>query len=321
MNSAPFFIVGSGRSGSTLLRMILASHSRLAIPPETRFLEPLVNQLPVHRPLSPEELAQAVGVITSNYRWPDMQMDVDEFQKAVSALDRPYLSRVAEVIYQHHMAKEGKQRWGDKTPCYIRIIPQLAQLFPGCRFIHMLRDGRDVAKSFQTTGWYGPWLHDNAAEWTEALDYEERWVGSHLAAEMLQVRYEELVRRPDETVRRICAFLDETFEPQMLSWQDHVPRLVPAREMSIHKKLTRSPDAADAERWRREMSTREVFVCEAFVGRHLARSGYGRKFANAAWEPAFALSRWYCRRVLPVVGFPKKKLWEWRQWRKHDGEL
>ena len=251
--------------------MILASHSRLAIPPETRFLEPLVNRLPIHRPLSPEELEEAVGVITSNYRWPDMQMDTGEFQEAVSALDRPYLYQVAELIYRRHMSQEGKQRWGDKTPCYIRIIPQLAELFPGARFIHMLRDGRDVAKSFQATGWYGPWLHDNTAEWTEALDFEERMAGSHLAAEMLQVRYEELVTQPEETVRRICAFLDEAFEPGMLTWQNHVTRLVPEREMSIHKKLIRSLDAADAERWRREMSTREVFVCEAFMGRHLAR--------------------------------------------------
>lgn len=308
MNSAPFFIVGSGRSGSTLLRMILASHSRLAIPPETWFLQPLVKQLPIHRPLGSEELAEAMRVITSHYCWPDMHMDVGQFRKAASALDRPYLSQVVEVIYRQHMAREGKQRWGDKTPCYIGIIPQLARMFPGARFIHLLRDGRDVAKSFQATGWYGPWLHDNTAEWAEALDYEERWGCSPLAAEMLQVRYEELVKQPEETVRRICAFLDEAFEPQMLSWQDNVARLVPEREIRFHKKLTRRPNAADAERWQREMSAREVFVCEAFMGRHLARSGYGRKFANAAWGPAFALSRWYCRRVLPVVGFPIRVL-------------
>jgi hypothetical protein len=320
MNSTPFFIIGSGRSGSTLLRMILASHSRLAIPAETWFLEPLVKQLPIHRPLGPEELAEAVRVITSHYRWPDMHMDVGEFRKAASALDRPFLSQVVEVIYRHHMSQEGKQRWGDKTPGYFRIIPQLAQIFPGARFIHLLRDGRDVARSFQATGWYGPWLHDNAAEWTEALDYEERWGGSHLAGEMLRVRYEKLVRQPEETVRRICAFLDERFEPDMLSWQDHVDRLVPEREMSIHRKLTRTPNAADAERWRREMSTREVFVCEAFMGRHLARSGYECKFESAAWGPAFAVSRWYCRRMLPVVGFPLKKLWERREWRKREYE-
>jgi hypothetical protein len=320
MNSAPFFIVGSGRSGSTLLRMILSSHSRLAIPAETWFLLPLVKQLPFHRPLGPEELAEAMRVITSHYRWPDMHIDIGEFRGAASALDRPYLSQVVEVIYRHHMAGEGKQRWGDKTPGYFRIIPQLLQMFPGARFIHLLRDGRDVAKSFQATGWYGPWLHDNTAEWTDALDYDEQWGCSHLAAEILQVRYEELVRQPEETVRRICAFLDEAFEVQMLSWQDHVVRLVPEREIPTHNKLTRRIDAADVERWRRGMSTREVFVCEAFMGRHLGRCGYEREFENAAWGPAFALSRWYCRRLLPVVGFPIKKLWERGAWRNREYE-
>lgn len=316
MNSAPFFIVGSGRSGSTLLRMILATHSRLAIPPETWFLRPLIGQLPIDRPLCSDEVTKAVRITTSHYRWPDMKMDASEFLNSANALGRPYLGQVVEVIHRRYMATEGKQRWGDKTPGYIEILPQLAQMFPGARFIHLLRDGRDVTKSFQSTGWYGPWLHDNTAEWTDALDYEERWSRSPLSDRILQVRYEELVQRTEATVRQICAFLDEAFEPPMLSWEDNVAHLVPEREMPIHRKLTRRPDTADANRWQREMSKRELFVCEAFMGRHLARTGYECRFASSLWGPAFALSRWYCRRLLPVVGFPIRKLWERREWRK-----
>jgi hypothetical protein len=243
-------------------------------------------------------------------------MGVAHEPAGANALKHPYLSQMIELIHQRHMAREGKQRWGDKTPGYIEILPQLAQMFHGARFIHLLRDGRDVAKSFQAAGWYGPWLHDNTAEWTKALDSDEVWSHSPLSDAILQVRYEELVQQTEASVRRICAFLYEAFEPQMLSWQANVTQLVPEREMPIHQKLTRRPDTADVNRWRREMSPREIFVCEAFMARHLARVGYERKFASAMWAPAFALSRWYCRRVLPVVGFPLKKLWERREWRK-----
>jgi Sulfotransferase family len=188
MTSAPFFIVGSGRSGSTLLRVIIASHSQIAIPPETWFLLPLIDQLPIDRPLDPEEVTAAARIITGHYRWPDMKMEAGEFLNALNALDRPSLAQVVEVIYRRHMASEGKKRWGDKTPGYIEIIPQLAQVFPGARFIHLLRDGRDVAKSFQATSWNGYWLHDNTVEWTRSLDYDERWSRSPLADHILRAR-------------------------------------------------------------------------------------------------------------------------------------
>ncbi len=65
-----FFIVGSGRSGSTLLRMMLCAHSRLTIPPETWFLLPLVERFSIDRTLDAAEIESAVSTITQDYRWP-----------------------------------------------------------------------------------------------------------------------------------------------------------------------------------------------------------------------------------------------------------
>lgn len=160
--TAPFFIVGSGRCGSTLLRMMLASHSRLSIPPETWFLiPPLVKRFSIDRPLNAAEIESAVSVITGDYRWPDMKIDAQEFRHAVGQLAQPRVRDLAEVVYRWHVQTEGKARWGDKTPVYIEILPELASMFPGSRFIHLVRDGRDVAKSFKATGWDsgGRWLH------------------------------------------------------------------------------------------------------------------------------------------------------------------
>ena len=301
---APFFIVGSGRSGSTLLRMILASHSRIAIPPETWFVRLVVKQFPLDRGLSPAELDRALEIITSHYRWPDMDVNTDEYLAEVRALDRPHIRQVVESIYRRHLDEAGKSRWGDKTPGYIEVIPQLAKVFPGAKFIHLVRDGRDVVRSFRATGWYGPWLHSNAAEWLESLEYDEQWSRSPLAGCILTVRYEDLVLKTEECVQGICAFLGEEFEPQMLLWQTNVDRLVPSRELVIHEKLKNTPKASDVGRWKHDMSSREIFVCESFMGHHLARAGYERKFKSAFWAPVFAATRWYCRRVLPVVSLP-----------------
>jgi hypothetical protein len=88
--------------------------------------------------------------------------------------------------------------------------------------------------------------------------------------------------------------------------------------MLIREKLGRRPSVDDIGRRRREMSARRVFVSEGLVGRHRARTGYARKFPAPAWRPAFALSRRYCPRPLPVLAFPAKKLWQRRRWRRQD---
>jgi len=299
--NAAFFIVGSGRSGSTLLRMMLCSHSRLAIPPETWYLLTLLQRLDIDRPLSAAELEVAVATITAEYRWPDQKLEAQEFRRRLSQLTTPYLRDVVEVVYHWHMEAEGKARWGDKTPIYVEIVPQLARMFPDSRFIHLVRDGRDVAKSHQTAGWYGPWLHDNTREWTRALECHRRWADSELRERILQVHYEDLVLDTEGTLRRICHFLGEKFEPAMLSWQKKVDEQVPERERHIHVKLKRRIDTEGVARWKSEMSAREVLVAEAFMGEHLTYAGYERAYRSPLWTPAFAVTRLYCRTVLPAV--------------------
>lgn len=304
--AAPFFIVGSGRSGTTLLRMMLCSHSRISIPPETWYLIPLLERFSIDRPLTAAEIESAASIITSHYRWPDLKLDAQEFRRELSRLTEPDLRDVAEIVHRWHMRVEGKARWGDKTPVYVGILPELAMMFPGSRFIFLVRDGRDVAKSFQAAQWVSRWLHQNTREWIGALECEQRWTDSQLRQRILQIRYEDLVLETEATLRQVCHFIGEEFEPQMLAWQGHVDERIPARESGIHRKLKLRIDPKGVSRWKREMSAREIFVCEAFMGAHLTRMGYERRYRSALWAPAFALTRLYCRLVLPLVDLQGK---------------
>jgi hypothetical protein len=273
------------------------------IPPETWYLLSLIRQLgPKLQPLSPEEVARATQIMTSHYRWPDMNVDADEFRRESAKLENPLLRDIVEIVYRKHLARAGKLRWGDKTPGYIEVLPQLAEMFSGSLFIHLHRDGRDVTKSFQERRWYGRWLHDNAWEWCEMMEYNERWSRSKLRDRILQVRYADLVLETERTVRNICGFLGEQFEPQMLSWQGNLAELIPSRELPIHRKLMQMPQPADVSRWKREMPAREVLICEAFMHRHLEKLGYQLNYRNRAWLPVFMLTRFYCRWMLPILG-------------------
>jgi hypothetical protein len=303
---APFFIVGSGRSGSTLLRLMLASHSRIAIPKETWYLIELVEQFPCDRLLQESEIAEAIAVMINHYRWPDMGLDAAEMRRRVANMSGVRLRNLVEVVYRWHMEVEGKSRWGDKTPPYIEIVPALATLFGDAKFIHLIRDGRDVAKSFQKQGWYGPWMHGYTSEWLRAVELDIKLGMTPLNERILRVRYEDLVLHPEATLREICTFIDERFEDQMLLWQGQVNNAIPDREKKFHSGLNRDISPTDAGRWKREMTPREIFVAEALIGTQLSHFGYELRYRSKLWRPLLAVTRIYCRKVLPVVGLPRK---------------
>jgi hypothetical protein len=303
---APFFIVGSSRSGSTLLRLMLTSHSRIAIPSETWYLTPLVEKFPCDRALQENEITDAVAVMTNHYTWPDMRLDAAELRRRVADLSGVRLRDLVEIVYRAHMEVAGKSRWGDKTPAYIEIVPPLAAMFDDAKFIHLIRDGRDVAKSFQRQGWHGPWMQGYTREWMRAAELDIKLGKTPLNERILRVLYEDLVLHPEATLRRICAFIDAGFEAQMLQWHDKVAEAIPVREMIHHSSLGRQMSASDVSRWKREMTSREVFVAEALIGTHLSHFGYERRYRGKLWSPLLALMRIFCRTVLPVVGLQRR---------------
>ena len=305
-SAAPFFIVGSGRSGSTLLRLMLASHSRISIPKETWFLSALVEEFPCDRLLQESEIGRAIAVMTNHDRWPDMGLDAAEVRRRVANLSGVRLRGLVEIVYRWHLEVEGKSRWGDKTPPYIEIVPSLAAMFGDAKFIHLIRDGRDVAKSFQRQGWNGPWMHGYTREWLRAVELDMRLSKTPLNERILRVRYEDLVLHPEATLRRICAFIDERFEDQMLLWQGNLSDAIPDREKKFHSGLSRNLNPLDTGRWKREMTSREIFVAEALIGTQLSHFGYERRYRSQLWSPILAVTRIYCRTVLPVVGLQRK---------------
>lgn len=303
---APFFIVGSSRSGSTLLRLMLASHSRIAIPSETWYLTALVEQFPFDRLLQENEITSAISVMTNHYTWPDMGLDAAEVRSRAANLSGVRLRDLAEIVYRWHMEAAGKSRWGDKTPAYIEIVPALAAMFGDAKFIHLIRDGRDVAKSFQRQGWHGPWMHGYTREWSRAVELDMKLSKTLLNKRILRVLYEDLVLHPEATLRRICAFIDERFEDQMLQWTGKMDNAIPVREKRLHPSLGRDMNPSDVSRWKQEMTSREIFVAEALIGTQLSHFGYERRYRSKLWSPLLAVTRIYCRKLLPVVGLQRR---------------
>jgi hypothetical protein len=300
LDNTPFFIVGAGRSGTTLLRLILAGHSRLHIPPETWFIGPMVRELPLRGPLTLTQVERSITLMVDDYRWPDMGIPVDELQKRAMALDHPTLTDLIGIVYQHHLGLAGKQRFGDKTPAYIDIIPQISTLYPGAKFIHLIRDGRDVAISNIDVGWDRYYERANF-EWTLAMAKRREYLKSPYANFILDVRYEDLVNQLEATIRKVCTFLDEEFETTMLDFQDRTT-LVPARERHIHGKLSRPVTSDAVAVWRRKLNMAECFAIEACLHDDLRQLGYELRYSGPAWRPLLQMTGTMLYIAAPVLG-------------------
>src|SRR5262245_14199885 len=104
------FIVWVGRSGTTLLRLMLDAHRDLAIPAETHFLPALLGLVERITPRA------ALDVMTRSDTWPNMGMSSDALARAFDSADSVSAAQAARVFFQLYSARFGKTRWGDKTP-------------------------------------------------------------------------------------------------------------------------------------------------------------------------------------------------------------
>lgn len=289
-SNRPFFIVGAGRSGTTLLRLILSGHSRLCVTPETWFVQPLLERLPTDRALTPTEREWAVDAIVGHYRWPDMGVDEAALRAELGDREGVLLRDLTDAVYACVARNAGKARVGDKTPTYVLILPQLAKLYPDAQFVHLLRDGRDVALSYMDAGWHQRCYEGAKFEWTAAVRAARAFGKTVAPGAWLEVRYEDLVQTPEPAVRRLCAFLGEEFEPAMLDAASRAD-LVPERERKIHKRVSGAIDAGRAGAWLARLSPGELFVLESCLGPDLEAAGYSLRFSAAAWQPLRGLSR------------------------------
>lgn len=203
----PIFIVGCPRSGTTLLRDLLNLHPDLAFPPESHFIPRLYKAY--GDPRSDREARKLAAAVlrTSWIRNWGLEMTPADFASC-----RSYREFVAR-LFEAWARREGKSRWGDKTPVYVVDIATLLEVFPTCKIIHIYRDGRDVALSW--IGFrYGPGNVLSAAQqWKRHVTLGRRAGAALPPATYLEVRYERLVAEPEVTLKAIYAFLDEPYCP------------------------------------------------------------------------------------------------------------
>jgi len=265
----PLIVLGVGRSGTTLLRVMLDRNTNLAIPDESFFMLPLARR---HR-----------GNVKADAFYDDLRRlprlhdwDIQPEDVRPRLRDGMTTGEAISAIFETYAEKHGKPRWGDKTPLYMQHLPLLERLFPDALWVHLVRDGRDAALSFLALppGFSGKtWAQPRtvaqfAARWKVEID-AARALGHRAGGRYLELRYEDLVADPARELSRICEFASLPWEPAMADYA----ATVDVSNMPQHQRLAQAP-TANVRDWRSEMPAADARAFEHVAGDVLASSGY-----------------------------------------------
>ena len=306
----PFFILGHGRSGTTMLRLMLNEHPRLRVPYESKFIVELLDNLSLNSPLSKKDKQLAFNLISKHKGWSGFylisnnicnasrQKEWEETNKwneakeilwkefqtvanrrlwdAISSLEKPLLGELIDAVFRNCIDLENKSRWGDKTPQYTIEVDRLHKIFPHSKFIHIIRDVRDVYRSnfYKDRTILGK--EKRIKRWSEivtkCMEFGEK-IGQDL---YLEIKYEDLVLETEKILKRICNFLEEEYDSKMLNFSKN--SLKNNVNLSHHRKTFRPPQPSDTYRWRTEISLIEVSFVEIFARETLEKIGYNSHF-------------------------------------------
>jgi Sulfotransferase family len=278
------FVVGVARSGTTLLRLMLDAHPQLAIPPETHFIPKVVKAC--EQGGDPHE--RVFELLTTHRRWPDYGLDAIELQERLERIQPLTAGDALRAFYGLYAERQGKPRWGDKSPSYVRRMRRVASALPEAHFVHLVRDGRDVALS-QVEVDFGPdGVADAARDWAQGIGKARRQ--ARRLRHYLELRYEDLVADPEPALRTVCKFVELPWSPAMLDYHRGAeqrmsevardfergagPAIPAAVRASRHTRVAEPPQRERVGRWRTDMSPSDREAFEAVAGELLVELGY-----------------------------------------------
>ena len=271
----PVLIIGTERSGSNLLRLILNEHPDLAIPHPPHLMRYLAPLAASYGDLTVEanrrEVVRDALTILRRHIHPWL-CTVDE--EAVTRRALPSVFGVVAEIYEQYRAWAGKPRWGCKSTFTIHYVDEVLADYPGARFLWLVRDPRDVAVSSKSSVFNPCHPYRTARLWREQQELGLAVLERCGGARVRRVRYEDLVTGPETEIRSICAFLDLRFDERMLRHHESsAARETAALSESWHN-TDRPITTARVGRYRLGLSAADRRLVEAETAHLLPRFGY-----------------------------------------------
>jgi len=265
----PFFIIGSGRSGNTLLRSMLVAGEEVSVPPESYVWPRVIRIFATYSFLPWEKLCSLIiaefEAYKEFYTW---EMNLYKAHKNARELpkDKQTLSYIIREIYKTYQVEKGEENrlWGDKTPINTLFVDNVVKIFPKAKFIHIVREPKDVACSYVKAGLHGKY-EEAANFWklavTKVLSFRENLPQNQFH----QVAYEDLVRTPKEELSSLCDFLNISYSDKMLDFWKNTEKLGDVKFGKHHANLGNTLTTQSIGKWKSQLSNEDVQKIDAIT--------------------------------------------------------
>jgi hypothetical protein len=285
---SPIFVLGTPRSGTTLTAQILGKHSRIFMPGETHFFDDIFsrqNELgDIEDPVVRAKVADRLATLYERYYEPPDQQRINHLfasagmREALIAPSKSYcevMSRFMEIQMRH----EQKMRWGNNVPRDMFNVNDIVRCYPSAKILVCVRDVRDFLVSYKTKWKITSENHINRLKalyhpvvtsllWKSSMR-QIRMIKTKVSAHNLMIiRYEDLVNDPETVVRKMCEFVGEQFEPNMLNVDTHNSSVQTGGGGIFSSSIGT---------WRFNLTAEETYIAQLLNGKELHAFGYETK--------------------------------------------
>ena len=269
------------------MRMMLDAHPDLTMPPETHFVPELID-VAESAEASPEAL---LATITKQREWGDFGLTEEQLLEAFRSIEPLNAGDALRDFYGLYAERIGKPRCGEKTPIYVKSIRKISGALPEARFLHVIRDGRDVALSIRDRATKEHTIEAIAERWVRRIGQARRQSKKLPGGAYKEIRYEGLILDTEGVLREVCEFFELPWDDAILDYHqrsaerlEEMKRELPAdgkrttlsveRRMATHARTTQAPDPSRVSRWRESMDREQRREFETIAGELLDELGY-----------------------------------------------
>jgi len=212
------FIIGSERSGTTIFGLCLNNHSYICVPPELQIITKFYDifEFEQYERLTVESCNDIFNNINLPYNY-EFNLGLFDFFNNYK-FPPENLKKILDDIFQQILKTNNKKILFKQVPWYGQYIEIINKLYLNAKYIHIIRDGRDVALSFLKTKWYGDSLVETLNKWSndvlKILEDSERFLEKD---QITIISYEDLILNTQETLKKVCKFIGVSFEENMLN--------------------------------------------------------------------------------------------------------
>lgn len=287
----PVFMIGTQRSGSNLLRLMLNQLNDIASPHPPHILERMFPLIKHYGSLETDEnykklVDDVCRLVELNpVEWTGMKLD----REAISsrAKNRSLLGIYA-AVHDIYSETQSAKTWCCKSLANINYIAEIEKHFVNPKYIYLYRDGRDVALSFQKAVVGEKHIYNIATGWSKTQEMALKHKELIDDERFFSVSYEQLTQQPEKTARSLCAFLGADYAPEMLDFHKSNEAKNAAKSSDLWGNVTNPINNNNSKKYLTEMSLTDLSIFESVAGNVLDALGYERSHIPTGDEKIFS---------------------------------